>query len=353
MPYMNVDDQMHGHRKFVKLGADRLEATGLWVTAGSWCASALTDGFVPDYIVRQWDPEFRNALRLCDVGLWTPSKREDEDGFQFHDWTENLRNPTAVEVREKRANNADRQRRYRNRQKKAAQQRADQEEREDDVTRNALRNGVTHASPGASQPSEGMVDRNALRDGLVTRQMTHIPTRPDPLNRGTTSLFVEDGAAARDEVIGLVREPVAEQRQEARADVEAVCLTLADHVQTMGGKRPTITKAWRDAIRLLIDRDLSHEADAYRLVVAVLDWAIADPFWAANILSAPTLRKQFTQLRAKRRAEHDAARTVSTGRGRNGRRPNADDKIRDLLGDVPAFPGGPPQLRAIQGGDPR
>lgn len=88
MPWMMVDDQMHGHRKFVKLGQDRWPATGLWATAGSWVAGAMTDGFVPDYVVQQWDPDFRLAKRLVQVGLWVDATHDGETGYQFHDWTE-------------------------------------------------------------------------------------------------------------------------------------------------------------------------------------------------------------------------------------------------------------------------
>ena len=55
------------------------------------------------------------------------------------------------------------------------------------------------------------------------------------------------------------------------------------------------SKAWLDAIRLLIDRDRRSPAEVER----VIRWSQADPFWQANILSAPKLRAKFDQLHAK------------------------------------------------------
>jgi hypothetical protein len=88
VPWMMIDDQLHGHRKFVKLGRDRLSATGLWLTAGSWVAGAMTDGFIPDYVAQQWDPDEILAKRLVQVGLWHDATVDGEAGYQFHDWAE-------------------------------------------------------------------------------------------------------------------------------------------------------------------------------------------------------------------------------------------------------------------------
>jgi hypothetical protein len=115
VPYFAVDDRMHDHRKFLKLGADRLAATGLWATAGAWAAGHMTDGFVADYVLAQWDPDGRLAQRLADVGLWETAKVEGDDGFQFHDWAE--RNGTRESIEAARADAAERQRRSRERRR--------------------------------------------------------------------------------------------------------------------------------------------------------------------------------------------------------------------------------------------
>lgn len=80
---------------------------------------------------------------------------------------------------------------------------------------------------------------------------------------------------------------------EPRVDVDHVCRHLADRIEANGSKRPTITRRWREAARLMIDRD---ERTAEQIVKAI-DWCQDDEFWRANILSMPTLREKFDQLR--------------------------------------------------------
>lgn len=78
-----------------------------------------------------------------------------------------------------------------------------------------------------------------------------------------------------------------------RDDVEAICEHLADRIEANGVKRPTITKAWRDAARLMLDRDERSVGD----VLAAINWSQSDEFWRANILSMPKLRQKYDQLR--------------------------------------------------------
>ena len=78
-----------------------------------------------------------------------------------------------------------------------------------------------------------------------------------------------------------------------RPDVEKVCEHLADRMVTNGCLRPTITKRWRDAARLMIDKD----GRTPEHLIAVIDWCQNDEFWRANIHSMPTLRRQYDRLR--------------------------------------------------------
>lgn len=88
------------------------------------------------------------------------------------------------------------------------------------------------------------------------------------------------------------REGEMEVRAE-RADVESLCTYLADKIEANGSKRPTVTTRWRDACRLLLDKD-GRTVDQVR---AAIDWSQADEFWRANVLSMPTLREKYDQLR--------------------------------------------------------
>lgn len=78
-----------------------------------------------------------------------------------------------------------------------------------------------------------------------------------------------------------------------RADVERLCTHLADRIEANGVKRPTIGKSWRDSARLMLDRDGRSEDKIH----AAIDWCQDDEFWRGNVLSMPTLREKYDQLR--------------------------------------------------------
>jgi hypothetical protein len=109
--------------------------------------------------------------------------------------------------------------------------------------------------------------------------------------------------------------------QPPRADVEQLCTHLADKIEVNGSKRPTITKAWRDEARRLLDID----ARPLDKALALIDWCQNDTFWRSNVQSMPKFRKQYDQLRLKALAEWEAdrnrgsprrdSRTVSTAEG--------------------------------------
>lgn len=101
---------------------------------------------------------------------------------------------------------------------------------------------------------------------------------------------------------------VGEESGPVRDDVARLCSQLADRVEANVGRRPSVTDSWRTAARLLVDRDGRTEAQ----VAWMIDWATADEFWRSNILSMPTLRKQFDKLLLRARPDlvavaHDPA----------------------------------------------
>lgn len=110
MTWFKVDDGFAFHHKTLAAGN---AACGMWVRAGSWSAQQLTDGYMPEPLVRQLGP-IRDAHRLVDAGLWLP----DGNGFQFHQW--HGRNPTRDQVEKKRAADAERLRRWREEKGKTA-----------------------------------------------------------------------------------------------------------------------------------------------------------------------------------------------------------------------------------------
>lgn len=120
-----------------------------------------------------------------------------------------------------------------------------------------------------------------------------------------TSTSTIADATADDDQPPLVEagvEPVADKPQ--RPEVEQLCSRLADLVEGNGARRPVITKAWRDAARLLLDRDKA----PLNQVTYVLDWCQRDEFWRVNVLSMPTFRKQYDRLAMKARQEAERRR---------------------------------------------
>lgn len=92
---------------------------------------------------------------------------------------------------------------------------------------------------------------------------------------------------------GIKEPPSNPQLNTSRPEIEHLCSLLADLIESNGSKRPNITQGWRDACRLLIDRD-GREPDK---IERAIRWCQQDEFWRANVLSMPTLRKQYDRLR--------------------------------------------------------
>lgn len=135
--------------------------------------------------------------------------------------------------------------------------------------------GLGSSEGGVSAHSEG----GYSQDHAQPRQEPKNPINPTT----PTTANAADQASAEDE----------------REDVTRLCVLLADLIEKNGSKRPTITKAWRDSCRLLLDRDEKTE----RQVEAAIRWCQQDSFWMGNVLSMPTLRKQYDKLRLKAQQE--------------------------------------------------
>jgi hypothetical protein len=93
MTWFKVDDGFAMHPKAVAAGNPAL---GLWVRAGAWSASQLTDGVIPRHMVAALGGRPREAAALVDAGLWL----EHVDGWAFHDWQ--TYQPTRADVEDRR-----------------------------------------------------------------------------------------------------------------------------------------------------------------------------------------------------------------------------------------------------------
>jgi len=169
--WFKVDDSFHAHPKVLATDADAL---GLWVVAGAWSSSNLTDGFVPDHALLRLLPDSdKLARKLTTSGLW----RRVRGGYQFHSWLDY--NPAAEAVQADRSAARDRMRALRSRRKEgqSSEHRADFEQ-----SLNKGRAGdqkQTRNRPPADRPANGSPEQPAnVRELFVT------PTRPDPLLGG-------------------------------------------------------------------------------------------------------------------------------------------------------------------------
>lgn len=78
---------------------------------GSHSMAYKTDGFVPDWLAHGFPQGRRLAAELVRVGLWHKATRDDETGYQFHDWLHYQQ--SAVEIERDREHNRQRQRDFR------------------------------------------------------------------------------------------------------------------------------------------------------------------------------------------------------------------------------------------------
>jgi hypothetical protein len=210
----------------------------LWTLAGAWSAKHLTDGYIPEYVVEELSFTAKVASHLVTCGLWEVA----EDGWRFKGWAKYQ--PTKEQVLERRHAEVDRKRKYRESRRSR-----------DEVSQRDTSGTGTGQTVGHQRVSD-------YPD----------PTRPDP---------------SRPQVNTSSSEPTA------RPDVEELCSLLADLIEGNASKRPTLTKAWRDAARLMLDRD-ERELDKTRNLIR---WSQADGFWRKNILSMAKFRQRYDQLR--------------------------------------------------------
>lgn len=120
MPWFYVDDGFT-HSKPVMAMPDRyrLPACGLWLLGGAWSAREKMDGRVTPNMLRQLLGNTRQPLREVLEAtdgtyepLWVPG---EDGGAQTHLWSK--WQPTAQQLRDERAANAERTRRWREQRK--------------------------------------------------------------------------------------------------------------------------------------------------------------------------------------------------------------------------------------------
>ncbi len=116
MPHFFVDDAFSDSKEVLAIPARyRLASVGLWTLCGSWSASKLTDGFIPDEVLKKLGarPVLINAL-VDAARLWT----REPGGIRFTNWSKWQR--TREQVEAYRAAQAEKKRKQRSGPKSTA-----------------------------------------------------------------------------------------------------------------------------------------------------------------------------------------------------------------------------------------
>jgi hypothetical protein len=186
----------------------------------------------------------------------------------------------------------------------------------------------------AVEPRPGMAARYALcmvdpgrfcpptpADSAPPANIAPLPFREEPQvsQRGAESAppGISDVLDLGSVVSGDRRSKPSRRKRPDRPDVERLCAHLAESIIANGSRPPNVGQKWRDAARLLLDKDGRAEDKAHLLI----DWCQQDHFWRQNIHSMPTFRRQYDKLRLAAIAEWEKKKRPAS----NGRQPTPDE----------------------------
>ena len=146
----------------------------------------------------------------------------------------------------------------------------------------------TCEAPGCAKPSDSQPEtRGAHHERPTSTPRSHVVVSSGPLDEGDGDgeVMVSGSEGETTRELALAEAP--------REDVERICEHLAQRIEANGSKRPPVTTKWRDAARLMIDRDGRTEHEIH----GAIDWCQDHEFWRSNVHSLPKLRTQYDTLR--------------------------------------------------------
>jgi hypothetical protein len=158
--------------------------------------------------------------------------------------------------------------------------------------------------------------RNGVTDKATNGASNAAPTRPDPTHK-------EEAKASSVEI---------------REDVMMLCELLADTIAANGSLKPSIGKTWTDSARRMIDLDGREPEKAANLI----RWSQANTFWRKNILSMPTFREKYDQLRLAALEDWDKNKSAPIT-------PDGGINVDAILGRDVWSPGTPPEGLDVAG----
>lgn len=222
MPWFKVDDSLYSHPKFRQVG---MAARGLWLTAATWSANHLTDGFVPDHMIDWLGGTRSQRQKLIKAGLWD----EVPGGCQFHDWSD--WQPTREQVSDRRAEWARRKKKSRETTSK-----------------------VPHFHPQSSSENLENLESPQVSEGghAVVPPSRPVPTRPEG---STTTTSVTADAVTQTETAPVDTDPqgafwpapanpAAEAAEAKRAAQEASRRAAADREKRLADEFEAWWRVW-------------------------------------------------------------------------------------------------------------
>lgn len=139
-------------------------------------------------------------------------------------------------------------------------------------------------------------------DDLNKEPLTEVPS--SSVHQGSSS-----EPAASDPKPKSKKRPKKPEPQ--RDDVDQLCTRLADWIVKNGSKAPKVGESWKREARLLLDTDERELPKA----LALIDWCQRDSFWRKNILSMPTFREKYDQLRLAALDDWEKSKKRATPQG--------------------------------------
>lgn len=163
MAWFKVDDGFHSSRKLLSIPKRyRLAAAGLWVIAGSWSADQLTDGHIPEYMLKEWGATPATVAALVDSGLWERAS----GSHLFYNW--HAYQPSRRDVDLARESSRERMRDMRSKRKQSDPQ--DSNENGELFKRTPSQRSQNVSNPVPSRP-----DPTTTPKGVVGTRETALP----------------------------------------------------------------------------------------------------------------------------------------------------------------------------------
>jgi hypothetical protein len=311
--YVRITVDLPLHPKLAAI--DEPAAGWLYVVSLCYCGEHLTDGMFTLAVVNRLAGTDREiGKRLISAGMWHEAGHDcakcpqPPDGLLVvHDYLRHQRSRSSAE-QARRAGRIAAEARWGNRQDASGTANGMRSASDPDAVLDADRTYST-SQPDADGMPDGQDVRSAC-DSYATPNAKEEVEEELPISPsvgGSGGVASQQAAPPPEESRSTDRTVDRRSRRDlnvGRADVERLCVHLADRIEGNGSKRPAITKKWRDDARLLMDQDGKTEEQVHKAI----DWCQDDSFWRANVMSMPTLRDKYDQLRLKAKEQADKAK---------------------------------------------